>query len=96
MKYSIRGNLAMADGSNVVSLLNQYDLWRLITGQSIDDSGADIFTFEVWLNTVEDKDSLFPQLKQFVDQYGELIDWYEYTHDELISQPCVIAEEYRG
>lgn len=86
----------MADGSNVVSLLNQYDLWRLITGQGTDETGADIFTFEVWLNDLADKDSLFPQLKPFVDQYGEVIDWHECTHDEPSPQPCVIAEEYRG
>lgn len=86
----------MTDGSNVVSLLNRYNLWRLITGQSMDENGSGLFTFEAWVNTVEDKDSLFTQLKPFLDAYGELIDWHECTHDEPIPQPCVIAEEYRG
>lgn len=85
----------MADGTNVVSLLNNYDLWRLITNQSVDELGNDIFTFEAWLNTLLDKDNLFNELKPFVDQYGEVIDWHECTHDEVNSQPCVIQEEYR-
>jgi alpha-mannosidase len=96
MKYSIRGNLAMADGAHVVSLLNDYILWRLITNQSVDEEGAERFTFEVWLNTVEDKNSLFESLKPFVDEYGEVIDWHECTHDEAVTKPCVIADEYRG
>jgi hypothetical protein len=96
MKYSIRGSLAMADGTAVVELLNQFNLWRLITGQNSSDTGADVFTFEAWLNTIEEKDSLFNQLKPFVDQYGEVIDWHECTHDEPSPQPCVIIEEYRG
>lgn len=95
MKYSIRGNLRLADGSNVVSLLNGYELWRLITNQSVDEEGNELFIFDVWLNTVQDKDSLFSELKPFVDEYGEVIDWHECTHDEVVSQPCVISEEYR-
>lgn len=85
----------MTDGSNVVSLINNYTLWKLDTSQSVDELGIDIFTFEAWVNTISDKDNLFNELKPFVDQYGELIDWHECSHDEIISQPCVISEEYR-
>lgn len=86
----------MTDDSSVISLLNQYDLWRLITGQSVDGNGNELFTFEVWLNTVTDKDGLFNDLKPIVDQYGEAIDWHECSHDEPVNTPCVITEEYRG
>ena len=96
MKYSIRGNLRLADGTGVNDVLNQYTLWRLITNQGVDEEGNDLFTFEVWVNTIEDKDSLFNELKPYVDQYGESIDWHECTHDEATTQPCVIAEVYRG
>lgn len=97
MKHSIRGKLSMADGSQVVGLLNSYTLWRLITGTTIDwDTKVEYFSFEVWLNTVEDKDSLFNSLKPYVDQFGEVIDYHPCSHDESISTPCVIEEEYRG
>jgi hypothetical protein len=84
----------MADGSAVVGLLNKYVLYRLITGQGIDEQGADLFTFEAWVNTIDDKTALFNELKPFVDQYGENIDWHECTHDEIPSKPCVIVESY--
>ncbi|MFQ8550181.1 hypothetical protein ABFJ98_3777 [Acinetobacter baumannii] len=95
MKYSIRGNLSLADGTSVNDVLNQYTLWRLITNQTTDELGNDLFTFEAWVNTLTDKDNLFNELKPFVDQYGEVIDWHECTHDESTQAPCVISEEYR-
>lgn len=94
MKYSIRGNLNMSDGSPVVALLNKYVLWRLETRQTADENEQDIFSFEVWLNTESEKDSLFNALKSYVDEYGEMIDWHECTHDKLIPNPCRIAETY--
>lgn len=90
MKYSIRGNMLLSDGSGVVAILNNYSLWRLITGQ------GETFTFEAWVNTQSEKDSLFDDLKPFVDEFGESIDWHECTHDELTPTPCVIAETYTG
>jgi hypothetical protein len=95
MKYSVRGNMAMSDGSAVVEVLNGYTLWRLHTSQSNVD-GTDYFNFEAWVNTIADRDSLFNELKIYVDAYGESIDWHECTHDEEVQQPCVIIEEYRG
>lgn len=91
MKYSIRGNLALADGSSVINILNDYSLWHLVTSQTTDS-----FIFEAWVNSVEEKDSLFEELKPIVDTNGESIDWHKCTHDEESPQPCVIAEEYRG
>lgn len=88
MKYSVRGNMLLSDGSAVVTVLNKYSLWRLITGQ------GESFTFEAWVNTQADKDALFNELKPFVDEFGEFIDWHECTHDEPAVQPCTIAETY--
>lgn len=96
MKYSIRGTLNLTDGQSVVDVLNSYSLWRLITNQTTSEDGTQLFTFEAWVNTLTDKDSLFNDLKPFVDTSGEVIDWHECSHDEAISRPCVIAEEYRG
>lgn len=97
MKYSIRGNLAATvDDSSVVSLINQYELWRLISYRSVNRNKVECLTFEVWLNTAEDKSGLYDALKTFVDQYGGQINWHECTHDESESSPCEISEEYRS
>jgi hypothetical protein len=90
MKYSIRGNLNVVDPSSVVSLLNTYTLWRLETRAT-----NGIFTFEVWVNVLNDKNSLFDQLKPYVIQIDDFIDWHECTHDEESPQPCVISEVFR-
>lgn len=90
MKYSIRGNMLLSDGSAIVGVLNKYSLWRLITNQD------ELFTFEAWVNTEAEKDALFNNLKPFVDAYGESIDWHVCTHDESIPAPCVISETYTG
>ena len=87
MKYSIRGDMEMANKDAIVPLLNQYQLWRLIVKK---------YSFEVWLDTKEDKNALFNELKQYVINPEEVIDWHECTHDEEFSKPCVIVEEYRG
>lgn len=94
MKYSVRGNLTISDGSNVITLLNTYELWKLDQELDKDKNGNTVFTFEAWVNSVEEKDSLFNQLKPFVDQYGESINWHECTHDETLTQPCTIIETY--
>lgn len=98
MKYSIRGRLVMSDGEPVTETINKHMLWRLITENSKDEvTGEHLFHFEVWVNTVEEKDNLFDSLKVFVDEYGELIDWHKCHHDELdYNQPCIIEEEYAG
>ncbi|MGM0836054.1 MAG: hypothetical protein ACQEV7_07845 [Bacillota bacterium] len=86
MKYSIRGTIPTDDGTEIVQVINRYSLWRLVTSQD------EAFTFEAWVNTEADRTSLFEELKP----YAGVIDWHECTHDEADSQPCVIAEEYRG
>lgn len=91
MKYSVRGNMNLTDGTEVNLVLNKYTLWRLVTTQT-----EDTFNFEAWVNTVEDKDALFNELKPFVDVSGEVVDWHECSHDEPTQTPCVIVEEYRG
>lgn len=95
MKFSVRGNLAAADSSAVVELVNKYQLWRLVTGSYVDEDEREVFTFEVWLNSESDKDSLFNGLKPYVVSESEYIDWHECTHDEPESRPCVIEETYR-
>jgi hypothetical protein len=88
MKYSVRGNIITEDGSHIVTVLNSYALWRLVTGQT-----DGVFTFEAWVNTVEDKTALFNDLKPFVNE-GSVIDWHECTHDELNKQKCLHVETY--
>lgn len=83
--------MLLSDGSSVVSVLNNYSLWRLITSQEVDS-----FIFEAWVSTEGEKESLFDDLKPFVDEFGEFVDWHECTHDESISTPCVISETYIG
>jgi hypothetical protein len=91
MKYSIKGSLSMSDETEMIALFNRYTLWRLEANNT-----GDQFTFEVWLNTAEEKDQMFNELKYYVDMFGEKISWHECTHDEPLSLPCEIAEEYKG
>ena len=97
MKYSIRGSLKTGDGTAIVDVINDFNLWRLFTDQSTNDLNENIFLFEVWISTLTDKNNLYQRLKTFVDQYANNshIDWHECTHDEPISKPCVIIDEYR-
>lgn len=95
MKYSIRGNICCSDGSDIVTVINHYSLWRLLTSRGVNENAQEVFTFEAWVNTEGEKTALFNDLKGFVHE-GDVIDWHECTHDETVSQPCVIAEEYRG
>jgi hypothetical protein len=95
MKYSIRGNLSLTDELIVIETINKYTLWKLDQGHTTNPMTEEqTYRFEVWVNTIEDKTSLFNELKPIVDEFGETIDWHECTHDELQPQPCVIAEEY--
>lgn len=83
----------MADETAIVELLNRYIMWKLVPGRKKEDE-KEWFTFEVWVNSDSDKNSLFDELKPYVDEYGEVIDWHECTHDEIEPKPCHIAEEY--
>lgn len=96
LKYSVRGLVPIADGNDIVATINSYTLWRLVTQDSQDEQGGDLFTFEAWVNTEADKTTLFNDLKPFVDIHGGSIDWHECTHDELVSRPCIISETYAG
>lgn len=89
MKYSIRGTLQLTDETEFINTVNNYTVWKLDPKRSGEE-----YSFEVWLNTVEDKTELFNDLKPIVDLYGESISWHECTHDEPINQPCVISESY--
>jgi hypothetical protein len=95
MKYSIRGNLNMSDGSAVVGVINKYPLWRLITSQSTDPNNVNTFSFEAWVNTDTDKNGMFNDLKPIVDASTGSIDWHNCTHDEPIPQSCTVVETYR-
>ncbi|WP_256761395.1 hypothetical protein [Cohnella sp. WQ 127256] len=96
MRYSIRGSIRTRDGSSIVSDINRFVLWRLVTINAVDQSEYPIFTFEAWVNSIADKDALFNVLKLHVDTLTGEIDWHECNHDELISKPCVIIETYKG
>jgi hypothetical protein len=97
MKYSIEGNTFIEDESEIISVINKYRLWRLVSSDSINITTKNIsFEFEAWVNTEDDKANLFNELKIFIDNYGGWLRWHECTHDEKEQKPCVIIEEYRG
>lgn len=97
MKYSIRCSTFMSDGTEIIDVINEYKIWKLISskGKSL-ITRDDTFNFEVWLNTLEDKNMLFNDLKIFIDSYGGDVNWHECKHDEDTREPCEIAEIYRG
>jgi hypothetical protein len=82
--------MLITDGSAVVTVLNNYALWRLVI------EPTEAFVFEAWVNTEAEKNALFNELKDFVDEFGESIDWHICTHDEPSPQPCELAETYTG
>lgn len=94
MRFSVRGSIPIADGSEFVTIINSYTLWRLVTHDTEDLNGDPLFTFEAWVNTELDKAALFDRLKPLIDSNTGSIDWHECTHDEPFPQPCVIAETY--
>ncbi|OMF35278.1 hypothetical protein BK133_11280 [Paenibacillus sp. FSL H8-0548] len=97
MKHSIRGAINTVDGALIIiAEINKYQLWRLVTADSMDNDGNDAFTFEAWVNVEADKVALFDGLKPFVDTWGGWIDWHECSHDEATTHPCVISETYTG
>ena len=97
MKYSIRGSIFVSDGTDIINVINKYNLWKLVTGNMKDDiTNSDIFIFETWVATETDKTELFNELKSFVDTNSGNIDWHECSHDESNSYPCIITEVYRG
>mgnify|MGYP005753696265 CR=1 FL=1 len=96
MKYSIRGELNKNSENSIVTLINQFSLWRLITNTvKTEGSEEECFSFEAWVNTPEEKDEMFQNAKLQVDIYGGWVDWHECYHDESNSPPCNIAETYR-
>jgi len=97
MKLSVRGHTYVSDGSEIIDTINNYKLWRLVSESGKDTTTSNnFFYFEAWLNTEEDRTSLFNDLKPFIFNYGGWIDWHKCTHDEANSEPCVIEETYRG
>ena len=93
MKYSIRGKLKTNDGTDIIELVNKFQIWKLdSTKVYYEDSW--VLMFEVHLNDEIAKNSLFDQLKQKVNLYNGEIDWHKCYHDEPIQQPCVIEESY--
>lgn len=79
----------ITDGEPIINVLNNFTLWNLKARED-----GESIAFEAWVKTEEEKTALFEALKPFVDEYGESIDWHECTHDEAVSQPCVIMETY--
>lgn len=89
MKYSIIGNFHTQDESSLISVINQYYIYKLSPQKNEDG-----FSFEVWLQNLNDKNSLFSQLKGKVDEFGGSISWHECSHEEINPKPCVIVESY--
>lgn len=97
MKYSVKGNLQLGKSTAVVSLINTFTLWRLVTDTVINRATEEeTFIFEAWVNTENDKNNLFNALKTHVNRSNEDISWHECTHDEPFPLPCKIVEVYRG
>jgi|GEM_PF-5565392 len=97
MKYSIRGQIKVANGDAIIAVINDYQLWRLVSDSIIDETEASLFVFEAWVNTDADKTRLFDDLKPFVDaNSGSYINWHLCSHDEQVTKPCEIIEEHRG
>lgn len=98
MKYSIKGETFTANGSDVIKLINKYNIWKL-DSLIVDDvvTRTDKFIFEAWVNTEVEKISLFNDLKSIIDNSGGHISSHKCFHDEInVGIPCVIEEEYRG
>lgn len=53
-------------------------------------------SFDLWVETEAQKDTLFSDLKTFVDQHGGSVSWHECSHWEGAVTPCIIAESYGG
>lgn len=89
MKYSIIGEFKTHEKDEIINTINNYNLWRLVA-----EIEGDYFKIEVWVDTIDEKNSLFSDLKTFVDEYSGLINWHECTHDEQEILPCEIVDEY--
>jgi hypothetical protein len=50
--------------------------------------------FKLWVETEEQKDIMFEDLKELIDTTGGTISWHECSHWEAVNTPCVIAESY--
>lgn len=97
MKYSISGSTFMNDGTDVINVINKYRLWKLKSSNTKSNIIKDfVFEFEAWVNSEEDKNMMFNELKQFVDTYGGSLSWHECRHDEDTNKSCVMSEVYRG
>lgn len=94
MRFSIRGAIHTQDGDPIVTDINRFALWRLVTANEMDGEYP-VFTFEAWVNSLADKNALFTLLKPHVDEHTGAIDWHVCSHDEPVSQPCSIAETYQ-
>lgn len=79
----------------MVTDINRFSLWRLVTATEIDESENQVFTFEAWVNSESEKTALFTLLKPHVDHHTGAIDWHTCSHDEMTHMPCVIAETYK-
>ena len=97
MKYSIGGSIFASDGTGIVNIINNYKLWRLTVANEKDSvTNLNTFTFEAWVDSELDKNSLFTDLKNIVDTNNGFVNWHACTHDENNAKPCIIVEEYRG
>ncbi|MFD2117240.1 hypothetical protein ACFSTH_13225 [Paenibacillus yanchengensis] len=90
MQYSIRGHIQSVNTNDIISVINQYQLWRLVTQSKVDDT----FSFEVWVGNLQDKSALFNDFKRIVDSYGGWVDWHECDHHSGVTGPCVVQESY--
>lgn len=93
MRYSISGTTTDRTDIrelNITSRMieNIEDTYKII------EFGNGEVSFEIWVDTVEQKDILFDDLKLFIDENGGVVKWHECSHWDDVKTPCVIAEAY--
>ena len=92
MQYSIRGNILLENKNLVNVIIMDY---TVSIGYNTDlENKIVLYEFEVWVNTLEEKNSVFNSLKKILSNPNEWIDWHECYHNENINSPCVISEKY--
>ena len=99
MKYSILGYVNgieedSMESYEILDAINSVDpIWRLLPN-FINEEEHKSMSFEIWLDTEENKNTCFDIMKGFVDTYTGSTSFHICTHDEESPKPCMIVEEY--
>jgi hypothetical protein len=100
VKYSIIGYLNGIEEDSIESYeifdtINSVNpIWRLLPLFYIEEESKGM-TFEVWLDSEENKNICYDIMTNFVDTYTGSNSFHICTHDEETPKPCVIMEAYK-